>query len=385
MTSTTHEKYTVLIVDDMPENIQVLSGILYQRGVNIAIAQSGQEALNIVTKKAPDLILLDVMMPEMNGFTVCKHLKDNPATRHIPIIFLTARTQPDDVVNGFESGAVDYITKPFNPDELLSRVFTHLELKRAHDIITTQNTQLAEQNRALNDVNASKDKFFSIIAHDLRNPFNALLSLTGLLQDELSHYSMDDIERFVQRIHQASERSYALLENLLEWSRSQTGSIRYVPQKAYLKMLVTESIREIEPHAHSKNITIAVDIPGNLAFYADVKMLAAIIRNLSSNAIKFTPSGGTVTIEGKYSDEVVQLCVRDTGIGIKPEYLDRLFRIDIHHSTYGTAEEKGSGLGLILCKEFAEKHGGSIYVESEYGAGSVFTVTLPKNPKTVNA
>ena len=385
MTSMTHGKYTVLIVDDMPENIQVISGILYQRGVNIAIAQSGREALKIVAKKAPDLILLDVMMPEMDGFTVCKHLKDNPETRQIPIIFLTARTQPDDVVNGFECGAVDYITKPFNPAELLSRVFTHLELKRARDIITDQNNQLAERNQALNEVNASKDKFFSIIAHDLRNPFNTLLSLTALLKDELSHYTIDDIERYVQRIYQVSERSYALLENLLEWSRSQTDRIQYVPQKAYLKILANESLRVIKPHAHSKNIAISVNIPGDMALYADVKMLSTIIRNLSSNAIKFTPSGGTVTIEGKYSDENVELCVRDTGMGIKPEYLDQLFRIDVHHSTHGTDEEKGSGLGLILCKEFVEKHGGSIHVESEFGAGSVFTVTLPKNPATINA
>ncbi len=385
MISTTDEKYTVLIVDDMPENIQVLSSILYQQSVNIAIAQSGQEALHIVEKKAPDLILLDVMMPGMNGFTVCEQLKGNAETRHIPIIFLTARAQPDDVVKGFECGAVDYITKPFNPTELLSRVFTHLELKRARDIISTQNQLLSEQNRILNEVNAGKDKFFSIIAHDLRNPFNALLSLTALLKDELFRYSMDDIERFINRIHQASERTYVLLENLLEWSRSQTGRMQYVPQKAYLKILVDESIRPMEQHVRSKNIAVSVNIPGNLDVCADVKMLSTIIRNLVSNAVKFTPSGGSVTIQGSSTDDAVLLRVRDTGVGIKSEHLDQLFRIDVHHSCLGTAEERGSGLGLILCKEFAEKHGGSIHVESEYGAGSVFTVTLPKNLESMKA
>jgi signal transduction histidine kinase len=362
----------------MPENIQVISGILYRKGVNIAIAQDGQEALNIATRNPPDLILLDVMMPGMNGFTVCEQLREHPETAHIPIIFLTARIQAEDVIKGFECGAVDYITKPFNPAELLSRVFTHLELKRAHDIITSQNYQLTEQNQALNDANASKDKFFSIIAHDLRNPFNALLSLTDLLKSDLSRYSMDEIEYYINRIHQAAERSYTLLENLLEWSRTQTGKIRYAPQRAYLKLLVDESIRAIEPYAHSKGVTLTTSISGTLMLHADVKMLSTIVRNLVSNAVKFTNSGGTVTIEGENDNEWIRLSVSDTGIGIKPEHVERLFQIDTHHSTLGTAEEKGSGLGLILCKEFIERHGGTVEVQSELGKGSCFIVTLPK-------
>lgn len=382
MTAVTGEKYTVLIVDDMSENIQVISGILYQRGVNIAIAQNGQEALNIAMRKAPDLILLDVMMPGMNGFTVCEQLKKNPEMEHIPIIFLTARIQAEDVVKGFECGAVDYIIKPFNPAELLSRVFTHLELKRARDIIISQNHQLSEQNHALNEANASKDKFFSIIAHDLRNPFNALLSLTALLKDDLSRYNMAEVEHYINRIYQAADRSYALLENLLEWSRSQTGKMQYVPQKVYLKILVDESVRAIEPYAHSKGITLDTNVSSTLALQADTKMLSTIVRNLVSNAVKFTASGGNVTIEGENDHEQIRLCVRDTGIGIKPEHMKRLFRIDVHHSTSGTAEEKGSGLGLILCKEFAEHHGGTIEVQSDWGKGSCFIVTLPKYVKS---
>lgn len=369
----------VLIVDDRPENIQVISSILYQRGVNIAIAQSGQEALDIAHRKAPDLILLDVTMPEMSGFAVCEQLKDFSETRHIPIIFLTARTQPEDVVKGFGCGAVDYITKPFHPAELLSRVFTHLELKHSRDIITYQNQQLTEQNQALHEANASKDKFFSLIAHDLRNPFNTLLSLAGLLKDELSLYTMEEIEHYIHRIYQAAEHSYTLLENLLEWSRSQTGKIPFMPQTAYLKLLLHESIRPLEQHAHDKGISIVVDMAENLACSADIRMLSTIIRNLISNAVKFTASGGTITINGIEDDGSVHICVCDTGIGMKPEYVNQLFRIDVHHSTPGTADEKGSGLGLILCKEFVEKHGGTIHVESEIGKGSCFTVTLPKH------
>jgi two-component system, sensor histidine kinase and response regulator len=379
MGDTPSHKYTVLIVDDLAENIQVLSNMLYERGVNIAIAQSGHEALQIAAKKAPDLILLDIMMPDMDGFAVCEQLQQQPQTCPIPIIFLTARVQPEDVVKGFACGAVDYVTKPFNSAELLSRVFTHLELKRARDTITAQNQRLAEQNQLLHEANISKDKFFSILAHDLRNPFNALLALTTLLKDEWSHYGPDEITRYLDRIQQAAERSYTLLENLLEWSRSQAGRLRFTPQKVSVNMLVDESIRVLEHQAHVKNIAVSVNVPEHLEVQADVKMLTTIVRNLLSNAIKFTPPGGRVIIDGQAGDDGVRVCVRDTGVGIKPGALAQLFRIDAHHTTTGTADERGSGLGLILCKEFTDRHGGALQVHSEPGAGSTFTVILPQS------
>jgi two-component system sensor histidine kinase/response regulator len=374
----TDSKYTVLIVDDVPENIQVLSTILYQKGVNLAIAQSGKEALSIAARKPPDLILLDIVMPDMNGFDVCEHLKHAPETKEIPIIFLTARTQLDDILRGFAVGAVDYVTKPFNPTELLSRVFTHLELKQSRDIITIQNQQLAEQNSILQELNATKDKFFSIIAHDLKNPFNVLISLSGMLKDEAKRYTLGEIERYAQRLYQASEQGYTLLENLLEWARSQTGRITFQPEKTHLKTLITDTIRVLESHAKTKQIALLSDIPDDLVGFVDVKMAATVMRNLVSNALKYTASGGTVTIQAHDAGEQITIAVSDTGVGIAQEHLTKLFRIDAHHTTPGTAQEKGTGLGLILCQEFLEQHGGTIKVESEVGNGSCFTITLPK-------
>jgi two-component system sensor histidine kinase/response regulator len=374
----TDSKYTVLIVDDVPENIQVLSAILYQKGVNLAIAQSGKEALSIAARKPPDLILLDIVMPDMNGFDVCEHLKHAPETKEIPIIFLTARTQLDDILKGFAVGAVDYVTKPFNPAELLSRVFTHLELKQSRDIITIQNQQLAEQNSILQELNATKDKFFSIIAHDLKNPFNVLISLSGLLKDEAKRYTLEEIERYAQRLYQAAEQGYTLLENLLEWARSQTGRITFQPEKTYLKTLIADTIRLLESHAKTKQIAFLSDIPDDLVGFVDVKMAATVMRNLVSNALKYTASGGTVTIQAHDAGEQITIAVSDTGVGIAPEHLAKLFRIDAHHATPGTAQEKGTGLGLILCQEFLEQHGGTITVVSEVGQGSCFTITLPK-------
>ncbi len=371
-------KCNVLIVDDVPENIQVISNILYQKDINVLIAQSGKEALNIISRKPPDLILLDILMPEMDGFEVCEYLKHDPTTKDIPIIFLTAKTQTDDIVKGFELGAVDYITKPFHPAELISRVSTHLELKKSRDLIIAQNQQLAEQNRQLQELNATKDKFFSIVAHDLKNPFSTLVTLSGILKDGLGNYGVDQIEKYAQMIYQTSERGYNLLENLLEWSRSQTGSIRFHPESVKLKEIVTKSLNVLENHAKNKHISIHSEIPEDMLAFVDVKMLATIIRNLVSNAIKFTERGGNVNIGAKDTGEQIAITVSDTGVGITEEHMKKLFRIDTYLSTAGTTGEKGTGLGLTLCKEFIEKHGGKIWVKSEVGKGSHFTFTLPK-------
>jgi two-component system sensor histidine kinase/response regulator len=363
-------KYHVLIVDDVPENLQVISNILYQKGVNISVAQNGRDALTVVSRKPPDLIVLDITMPEMDGFEVCEHVKKNPETRDIPIIFLTARTQSDDIVKGFELGAVDYVTKPFHPPELLARVFTHLELKKSRDIIMAQNKELHE-------LNATKDKFFSIIAHDLRNPFCQIMTLSDLLKNEWQNYPADHIEKWVQSMYQASERGYNLLANLLEWAHSQTGRMQFQPQQVHLNTLVTESIEFLESSANNKQIILHAEIPENLCAFVDKNMLKTVIRNLVSNAIKYTETGGEVKIEAKNSGEWIEIAISDTGVGIKEQYLKNLFRIDIHYSTVGTAQEKGTGLGLILCKEFVEKHGGTIRVESEMETGSTFTFTVP--------
>ena len=375
---------TVLIVDDVPENIQLISNILYQKGVNIIIAQSGQEALTVVSCEAPDLILLDVMMPDMNGFDVCCQLKRQTHTAQIPIIFLTAKMQAEDILNGFECGAVDYVTKPFNAPELLSRVFTHLELKKARDFISEQNKRLAAQNEELRELNATKDKFFSIIAHDLKNPFGQMMMFAELLQEELQKASADRLEHFINIICQVSKQGYRLLENLLEWSRAQTDGIPFEPRPIHLRSLVMESVGVVAHHAENKRIQIEIDIPEHLTLYADAYMTATILRNLVSNAVKFSHEGGAIGIAARNSSEEVEISVTDNGVGIAEKHLRKIFRVDAHHSTRGTKQEKGTGLGLILCKEFVEKHGGRIDVNSEVGKGSCFRLVYP-NPVNKDA
>lgn len=370
----------VLIVDDIAENLQVLGNILTERNLDVSFASNGKQALEAVAYEAPDLILLDIAMPEMDGFEVCRCLQDDPNTQHIPIIFLTAKTESESIVKGFELGAVDYVTKPFNHAELVSRVFTHLELNHSRQLIEQQNDQLRQQNVELQELNATKDKFFSIVAHDLKNPFNTLIGFSELLLSNYANMPSDKIQRFHDYIHKASQQGFNLLENLLEWSRSQTGRLKWKPELFKLENVAIQVEELLAGTADSKSINLQKAIDSNIRVYADPNMIMTVIRNLVSNALKFTDKGGVVTISATAESnemENITVTVSDTGIGISPEDQEKLFRLEHHHTTLGTEEEKGTGLGLLLCKEFVEKNGGKIWVESKPGQGSHFRFTLP--------
>lgn len=362
----------ILVVDDIPENIKIITHMLKNMGFSIFIAQSGHEALEKLAAVPVDLVLLDISMPGMDGYEVCERIKAEPSTSDIPVIFVTARDDPEDVVHGFEMGAVDYLTRPVNSAELQARVATHLELKASRDIIE-------QQNRELRELNASKDKFLSILAHDLKNPIAGVITTSQLVVK--MYEALEDKERlsYVEEIHSSSERILHILEDLLQWSRSQSGRIEYNPEQIQLHRVTYEAIAAHEQAAEEKNITVHNTIDDSITALGDRNMIAAVIRNLLSNAVKFTHSGGEITLSAEERATHVNYRVADTGVGIPPEHMDRLFKIDGALSTPGTNNEKGTGLGLILCKEFIEKNKGAITVESTPGKGTVFTFTLPKN------
>lgn len=361
----------ILVVDDIPENIKIITHMLKNQGFTIIIAQSGYEALEKIRSDSIDLVLLDVSMPGMDGYEVCGHIKEDPATADIPVIFVTARDNPEDIVRGFEQGAVDYLVRPVNSMELQARVAIHLELKSSRDIIE-------QQNRELLELNASKDKFFSILAHDLKNPIAGIITISQLV---VKMYDiLEDKERlsYVEEIYSSTQRVLNILEDLLQWSRSQSGRLDYHPEQIQLFNVSYEAIAAIEQAAEEKSISIRNEIEQGLTVFADRHMIATVIRNLLSNAVKFTSQGGEIRLEAKEIGAQVLYSVIDSGVGISPENLERLFKIDDALSTPGTNNEKGTGLGLILCKEFIEQNKGTISVESTYGKGSKFTLTLPK-------
>jgi len=238
---------------------------------------------------------------------------------------------------------------------------------------------IADNEQRLRDLNASKDKFFSIIAHDLRSPFNAIMGFSDLILDQIKQKDYEGLDEMAEVVLKSSTFAMDLLTNLLEWSRAQTGRLHFEPAFIEIIGLINENIELLKSAAGHKNIRISTQMPNVAPVLADKAMISTILRNLISNAIKFTPSGGEILITCRSLPENIHIAVQDNGVGIDPKDIPKLFRIDQNFTTYGTNREKGTGLGLILCKEFVEKHKGKIWVESEQGKGSVFTFTLPKS------
>lgn len=342
-----------------------------ENGYIPGFASNGTIALASVKKKRHDLILLDIMMQDIDGFEVCRQLKQDVTLADIPIIFLTAKTEKEDVIAGLSLGAVDYVTKPFNKKELITRVNTHLELQATKE-------ELREALAAKEEALATKNKFFSIIAHDLGNLFHGLLSLSSISAGKGVIEAQDGKrEEYSQYILQFADKGYNLLKNLLEWSRSQTGRMQVEPSALNLPSLVHQNIQFCEEMAKAKNINLFSHLDEDApSVFADKDMLDTIIRNLLENAVKFTDKQGVIQVSSKrVADNLVEISVSDTGI--KAEDIDKLFQIDVTYTSLGTAKEEGNGLGLILCQEFVEKNGGTLGVESEVGKGSLFYVRLP--------
>jgi two-component system sensor histidine kinase/response regulator len=354
----------ILIVDDTPANLMLLGQILKDSGYKVRPVPNGTLALQVAEKEKPDLILLDIMMPEMDGFEVCSRLKNNPKLNDVPIIFISASNITEDIVKAFTSGGADYICKPFRAEEVIARVATHLKIY--------------QQKKELLELNATKDKFFSIIAHDLRGPLSGFMLLTELMADESRTFTPEEKKELTLSLSQSARNIFNLLENLLEWSRMNRGITTYRPQILELKKTVTDCLKVVADSGRKKTIELAVDIPENIEVFADTNMLQTVIRNLVSNAIKFTNKDGKVTVSA-YSDEnsATVILIKDTGIGMNSKITDSLFRIGRDTSRPGTEGEPSTGLGLLLCKEFVEKHGGRIRVESEEGKGSTFNFTIP--------
>jgi two-component system, sensor histidine kinase and response regulator len=359
--------YSILIVDDIPKNIQLVAKFLTQEGYNLFFAQSGAAALKQINSRPFDLILLDVMMPGMDGFEVCEKIRSNELTKNIPVIFLTAKTDDSAIDKGFALGGVDYITKPFNPVELVARVRTHLILR--------------QREIELSDLNSTKDTLLSVISHDLKTPFFNIMGLGEILLKDYNTFSDDEKKEFISNIVESSRVSHSLLDNLLNWTRIQTGRIQSNPGLIELEDIVEDIMHFVSQQAQNKEVECLYQPAGKIQVYTDSNMLQTIIRNLITNAIKYTPRGGRVTISTKTEGNMAIIEVSDTGIGIPPGRLEKMFVPSRLSSTPGTENEPGTGFGLILTKEFVNLNKGSISVESTEGKGTTFRVVLPASEK----
>jgi PAS domain S-box-containing protein len=270
---------------------------------------------------------------------------------------------------------VRYLGNPVVVDGKTERLFGVLQ-----DITERKHGEeaLRQSEEKLRELNAQKDKFFSIIAHDLKSPFNTILGFSDILVDQVKEKDFEGIDKYAAIIQQSSKRAFDLLMNLLEWSRAQTGKMDYNPEYFEMVSLIEDTCSLLGANALQKSIAIQKQLPHNLPVFADLYMISAVLRNLISNAIKFTRSGGEIIVSAAETATEIVVSVKDNGVGISKERIEKIFSIGESESTPGTAKEKGTGLGLILCKEFVEKHGGRIWVESAEGKGSTFSFSIPK-------
>ena len=366
--------YTILVVDDVVSNVLLLKILLTKENFKVLTANNGYTCIEIAQNNHPDLIVLDVMMPDINGFETAEKLKSDPATADIPIIFLTALNAPSDLVKGFQVGANDFLTKPFNKEELVMRVMRQIQLVFAKRIIESQN---AELKRTI----SNRDKMYSVIAHDLRSPMASIRMVLNLLVSTISSELIgEELFSLLDKANKESEETHDLLDNLLKWTKSQTGRLNVVHQNFDISDVLIGIEDIFSLIAENKKQKINFDKQtGSIMVRADKDMLNTVLRNFMSNAIKFTPEGKDIDILVDKQDKFVKVSIRDHGVGISPERIATLFSAG--QTTYGTNNEEGSGLGLQLCQDFARKNGGDVMVESVLGEGSTFSVFVPLMPE----
>ena len=365
-------EYKVLIVDDVPTNVMLVQAILKKEGYTLLTCDSGTKALRIANEKHPNLILLDIMMPEMDGYEVLQHLKSNPETTDIPVIIMSALSDMQSIVKGYQLGATEYVTKPFQREELVKRVtFTVL--------ITRISRSIKRIKAELENTIESRDTLYSVIAHDLRSPLGSLKMMNNAILMMVDKERVgDEVYEMIQMMNKTSEEIFLLLDNLLKWAKNRLNKQHVYKQQTDINSIIDSTAEMYIPMAAQKGVKIILEnLDKELVGLVDIDMLKTIIRNLISNAMKFSFEGGTITLSSRSEGDFVTVSVKDTGKGIKKEDQDKLLKQDSHFTTYGTKNEKGSGLGLMLCKDFVELHGGKLWFESEgEGKGTTFLFSM---------
>lgn len=365
-------EFKLLVVDDVQTNVLLLKALLGKEGYGILVANNGQEALEVIRNENPDLILLDVMMPGMDGFEVAERLKSEEFRCEIPIIFLTALDDTQSIVNGFKLGVGDFISKPFRKEELMVRIKHQLSLVAARRIIE-------EKNEELRKTIAGRDKMYSVIAHDLRSPMASMKMLLNTIMMSVEKDKIDpDIFDMLEMSNKTSEEVFSLLDSLLKWTKSQLGKLTVIPQKLDISGLADGVVEVMNSVAEVKHIKLIRTDHESFFVYVDIEMIKSILRNLISNAVKFSNPDSEIKVGIKAEDGKVIVSVTDSGKGIKKEDQHKLLKDSTHFTTYGTNSEEGSGLGLLLCRDFARKNGGELWFESEENLGSVFSFSLPQ-------
>jgi two-component system sensor histidine kinase/response regulator len=353
----------ILIVDDNFKNLETTARLLRDEGYGITLAVDAQSALDILEEIVPDLILLDIMMPGMDGFECCRILKSKPKFADIPVIFLSALTDTSDMTEGFKAGGVDYITKPFRSDELIVRVKNHLEL--------------AASRKKILEMVKSRDRLYSIIAHDIRAPFSSISFTIDAIANGYIDPAGVHFREIVMQLDRTTTQTHALLENLLTWARISADSMNIYPETVLIQPVLEKCLSLYERSLSTKRINLTLSLGAALSAWCDELTLYTILRNLISNALKFTPEGGLISIHSGEYDGQVRISVRDSGIGMDEAAVSRLMTESDPFTTDGTDHEKGSGLGYVIVRDFLRLNNGKLEVESVPGSGTKVTISIP--------
>lgn len=355
---------TILIVDDTPANLGVLVETLGEAGYQLMVAEDGEEALAQTEQTQPDLILLDVMMPGIDGFETCRRLKARPLTRDIPVLFMTALNETADKVKAFAAGGVDYITKPIEHEEAIARVRTHLTLRRLR--------------RELEGQLMLKERFMRIAGHDLRNPLCLILMAGELARRQAATRAAPELTKYLENIRESATQMRRIIDTFLEIRAPGTGNSPAGSARVDLNLLSDAVVRQHSPAAERKQIALATDLATALPLArCDAGLAYQAFTNFTSNALKFTPSGGRVTIATHAQADRVRVEVRDSGPGVPAAERHQLFVEHARLSPRPTGGEESNGLGLAIVKHLVESQAGIVGADFPAAGGSVFWFELP--------
>lgn len=368
------ENKTILLIDDLPQNLAVLGNTLKESGYKIIVASSGKAGIHAAQTQFINIILLDIQMPEMDGYEVCENLKKHNKTKDIPVIFLTAKSETESVVKGFEVGGVDYISKPFDKKEVLVRIHNHITLQELQIELKNKNEKLESLLQKEREVSNIKSSLISLASHDLRTPLAVIMSSNQILEEYSEKLSEHAKLNHHSNIDKSTRRMEKMLDNILLYSKAESSKIAVNFEVKDARDFCHKIIQELRSITKEEHI-IHLVVEENLKVNIDPTLFEHVILNLLNNAIKYSPDGGAISINVQTKDENAEFIIKDEGVGIPKEEIQYLF------TEFFRAENvkgiKGTGIGLSIVKKFVELHNGSIRIKSELNKGSEFIISIP--------
>ncbi len=373
------KKHTILIVDDEELNVRFLATFLQRKGYEIAVASTGVEALQQIARIRPDVVLLDAMMPEMDGFEVCRQLRKNPETHLLPVIMVTALHSIEDEVRALEAGSDDFLPKPINNLELMARLRSLLRIKTLHDQLRESKKELEEKNKKLVELQGLRDSLTQMIVHDLKNPLTGIMGCSELLQMMPENLSERQLS-IIKKMDESASVIQKMITDILDISRMEENKVKLRKEPFHITEILDANLNEFAYMMQKSGISGEMDVTKDVPMIsADKDMVHRVVANLLHNAVKHSIKGGKIRLSARFEPEQgrLQVTVKDDGEGIAPEYTEKIFEKFAQADLKKLGLKTDRGLGLTFCKLAVEAHGGRIWVESKIGTGSEFKFYLP--------